>query len=324
MNKKIIYNENYREIEPFIQKVQANDSIVIAGHTSPDGDAVSATLALAMALRKMGKEVVVLLEEYLDNYKYVKGVDMIYKGDYLELRPDIFVSIDCGEIERLGEAKKVYEKSKIKVNIDHHESNNNFADINIVNKKASSTSEIIFEIVNHIGAIDFNIATAIYTGIVFDTCGFKHKSTSKRTHEIAGELIEVGVDSSMVHTNLLYTHSIENARILSKAIQNIEFVKDIAISTLTNYEIKEECMADCTDIEGISNYMLDIKGIDISVFLYEKDDESIKVSFRSNEKDVNKIASMFGGGGHILAAATTIKNMTLQEAKKAILEKITT
>ena len=312
----------YKDIEPFIKQIENSKNIAIAGHIAPDGDAIAASLSLAMTIQKMGKNPVILLENYVDTYNYLKGHHMVFKGDYDTLNIDLFISVDCGDIERLERAKPILEKATNTVNIDHHISNNNFGELNIVNPKASSTSEIIFEIVNHIGIIDLDIATAIYTGIVFDTCGFKHKSTGKRTHQIASELIEIGVDNSMVHTQLLYTHTLANSRLLAKTIQNIYIENDIAISTLTKNEILEECKASYEDLEGISGYLVDIKGINVGVFLYEKRDGSLKVSFRSKTIDVNKIASSFGGGGHILASGATITNMSLEQAKETILEKI--
>lgn len=313
---------SYENIEPFIQKIEHSQNIVIAGHTSPDGDAISAALALAMTLKKMDKKPIVLLEKTGDVFSYIKGYEEIYTQDYNSIKDvDLFISVDCGDIERLGEAKKVFEKAKYTVNIDHHVSNNNFGDLNIVNIKSSSTSEIIFEISNHIGAIDLDIATAIYTGIVFDSGGFKFNCTTKRTHQIAGELVKIGVDTHTIHSIILSLHTIENSRLLAKAIENIYIENDIAVSTLSKEEI-EKCNATSKDTGNIVQYLLDTKNINVAVFIYEKEDNILKVSFRSKTIDVNKIANTFGGGGHILASGATITNMKLEQAKEDILQKI--
>lgn len=310
----------YENIEFVIQEIQKNENIVLAGHIAPDGDAISASFALCLAIKKMGKTPILLLEKYSDTYSYLSGHQFVYKGDYESLLPDLFISLDCGGIDRLGEAGKVFEKAKKTINIDHHISNNSFADLNIVNFKASSTSEIVFEIINKMEDIDFEIATCIYTGMIFDTAAFKHNA-KKRTHQIAGELVQIGVDTDMVHTNLLYTHTLENAKLLSKAIQNISIDNGVCCSTLTKEEIIEDCKAKYNDLEGISGYLVDFKGVNISVFLYEKKDGSIKLSLRSKKADVNKIAAKFNGGGHILASGATL-NVSLEEAKKAVLEEI--
>ncbi len=315
-------NNIYENIEPFIQRLEHSQNIVISGHTSPDGDAISASLSLAMALEKIGKSPIVLLEECGDTFSYIKGYDKIYRDSYEKLdNIDLFICADCGDIDRLGDAKVVFNKAKYTVNIDHHISNDSFADLNIVNPKSSSTSEIIFEIVNHIGTLDIDIATAIYTGIVFDTGGFKYSSTTKRTHEIAGELIELGVNNHDIHSIVLSMHTLENSKLLAKAIENIYIEKDIIITTLSKDEI-EKCNATSKDTGAIVQYLLDTKGMNVSVFLYEKGENVLKASFRSKKIDVNKIASTFGGGGHMLASGATILNMSLEQAKEDILKKI--
>ena len=315
-----MYNP-YENIEPFIEKVKYSENIVIAGHISPDGDAISATLALAMILEKMGKKTIMLLEKTGDVFSYIKGFDRICTDCYENIKDvDLFISVDCGDIYRLGDVKDIFDKAKYTVNIDHHASNDSFADLNIVNIKSSSTSEIIFEIANYANILDIDIATAIYTGIVFDSGGFKFNCTTKRTHQIAGELVEMGVDTHTIHSIILSLHSLENSRLLAKAIDNIYVENDIIISTLSKDEI-EKCNATSSDTGNIVQYLLDTKNVNISVFIYEKEDV-LKVSFRSKTIDVNKIASTFGGGGHILASGATIKDMTIEEAKADILKKI--
>lgn len=311
----------YSQIKDVIEEIKKSEKIVLAGHISPDGDAVSANFALALAIEKLGKNPIVLLEKYADTYSYLKGHHFVFEE--CDFQPDLFISLDCGHISRLGKNEEVFKNAKKTINIDHHMDNNNFGDLNVVNKEASSTSEIVYEIISEMEdvEIDLDIATAIYTGIVFDTCGFKHSSTKKRTHQIAGELVEKGVDSSKVQTKLIYTHTLGNSRLLAKAIQNLQIYGDLAISCISKDEILNECNATYEDLEGISGYLLDIKGIQIAVFLYEKLDGAIKASFRANEFNVNQIAKKFNGGGHMLASGATL-NMPLNEAKNAILKEI--
>lgn len=315
-------NNIYENIKSFIELVEKSNNIVLVGHISPDGDAISSCFALCSALRKINKNPIVLLEDYGNSYEYIKNDDIIYRKDYNNIKDvDLFISLDCGDIERLGFTKEIFEKAKYTVNIDHHISNDNFAKLNIVNTKASSTSEIMFEIIKYMDKLDLDIATYIYTGIVFDTGGFKHNCTTNRTHQIAGELINLGVDSVKIHSNVLTLHSLESSKLLARSIQNIYIENDVIVSTLSNDEIVSlGCSHKNTG--SIVQYLLDTKGINVSVLIYEKEDSSIKVSFRSKSIDVNKIASYFGGGGHILAAGATLKDMTIQQAKEAILQKI--
>lgn len=310
----------YKDIDLFIKDIKKCENIVLAGHISPDGDAISSCLALGVSLEKLGKKPTILLESY-ERYSYLKGSHMIFKGDYDNMGADMFISLDCGDIKRLGQAEKVFLNAKKTVNIDHHITNDNFGDINIVNTDASSTCEIVYEIINRIGNIDKHIAEALYTGIVFDTSGFKHKSTKKRTYEVASKLAGLGIDNSFIHTELLYTHTFENARLLAKAIQNLQREGNTVITTLTKSEILNECSSGYIHLEGISGYMLDFKGIDVAVFLYEKENGDIKISFRSKDLDVNKIAQKYGGGGHILASGAMV-SMPLLKAKQIMLKEI--
>lgn len=307
----------------FYELIQNSNSIVIAGHISPDCDAISASFSLASFILKIfNKKSIVLLEEYPEKYSFLKGKEFLYnKQDYKDLSPDLFIAVDCGSIDRLGEAKSVFERSKKTVNIDHHISNDSFAQVNFVDPKSSSTSQIIFEILKDLDVLDDDIATTIYSGIVFDTCGFKHNSTSSRTHQIASELLNYNIDISMVHTKILNHNTLAKAKVLSKAIENIVVYKDFCYSILNRETIINECSADYSDVEGISSYLLDIEGINIAVFFYEYSNSRIKVSLRSKKIDVNKIASIFNGGGHKLASGAILKT-SLEEAVKLVTSEV--
>lgn len=317
-------------VKSFVEKISSfdADSLVLAGHTNPDGDAICSCFAFGIALEKLGKKPKILLEKFGDTYDHVKGHHLIYEGSYDELTPRVMISLDCADLERLGDAKAVFDRSAEKICIDHHISNTNFANINMVDKETSSTSQLVYEILlelskqENLDIIDKDIATTIYSGIIFDTAGFKHNCTTPRTHQIASELLKFGVDTSDIHARILYSRSLESARLLSKSIQNGELLNDVFITTLSKHEILEKCQASYDDLEGISAYFQDLKEANVSVFLYERLDGDIKISFRSKSIDVNQIANKFGGGGHILASGAKLKNISLEDAKDKILEEI--
>lgn len=314
----------YDEIPLFLEEVKKYDKIVMTGHTSPDGDAICSIFALANALKKWGKNCIIILEEYADTYDYIDGHKMVFKGskeEILKLDVKLFISADCGSLDRFDDLKDLYDKADKRVNIDHHISNNNFGDINIVNTKASSTCEIMFEIISQMGLLDKNIATALYTGIIFDTSGFKHNTTSERTHIIASELLSYGVDNSFIHTRLLYTHTFTNAKLLAKTILNASIKNGIVVGTLSKEDITSLGKDAYMQTEGISGYLLDIKDVDIAIFIYQKDNLSVKVSFRAKNFNVNIIAKSFGGGGHKLASGATF-NTSIEEAKRLVLDEI--
>ena len=215
------------------------ETICIAGHTNPDGDAVSSTLALALAVEQLGKKPYILLEDYSDEFDVLDGRKYIYSLSYDELAPDLFIASDCGDKERLGEAAKVFDRAKKTWNIDHHVSNTSFAQVNVVEPASSSACEVVYETVKDFIKLDKNIATALYTGILTDTGGFRHNSTHKRTHEIAGILVEAGVDTPFIHNKMLMEHTLVQAKVLAQAIENVSFEGSVCISYIDSIQLEK-------------------------------------------------------------------------------------
>lgn len=294
----------------------------VAGHTSPDGDAVSSVFAFAAVLAQKGIKPVVLLEEYADRFDFIDGAQYLYKGDYDSLCPEIFFALDCGDKERLGRAAQVFDRAAYTYNIDHHISNTLFADTNIVNAKASSASEVIYEIIRDNCDMTQEIATAVYSGIVFDTSGFKHNSTSPRTHEVAAELVALGVDTAFIHSKILYEHSISQLKVMGKALSNARFDMEHGIAwSALNFDELAECGAKNGDTDGVAEYLLNIRGINVSALLTERERGKTKISLRSKKYNVNKVAHAFGGGGHILAAGAS-HSAAPAETEKLLIDKI--
>lgn len=297
------------------------DSIALACHTNPDGDAIGSALGLALCLRLMGKKPFVLIEDYSEKFDFIKGREMIYKGDFDELKPELFISLDCGSSDRLGAAEAVLKRAKETLAIDHHISNTGFADNNIVYPNASSTCEIVYETIKNFCAVNKDIAEALYTGIITDTSGFKHNSTSPRTLEAAAQLIKFGIDFSAIQTRVLYSHSEKETAVFLKAVGRYKIDGKICVSYITKDEIINECGADYKDLDGIVEYLLNFNGIEASVFAYEKADGIKKISMRSKSTDVSRIAVKYNGGGHKLAAGASL-NMPMEEALDTIVKEI--
>jgi phosphoesterase RecJ-like protein len=297
-----------------LKDIENAELIAVAGHLNPDGDAVSSSFAFASFLEKLGKKAVVLLEGYDEKFNMLYGKKFVYSGDYAELNPDVFFALDCGSIDRLRDAQAVFERSKFTYNIDHHISNTNYADVNIVNGSASSTCEVVFELIHNLIDIDKETATAIYTGLLTDTGGFMHNCTSKRTHEIAGRLVELGVDTPNVHTKILCEHSISQAKLFGVAISKMQITEGKIASSLVTKADFALCGATQSDLDGICEFMLNTKGIDVAVLASERDNGYTKLSFRSKSVNVSEICVSLGGGGHKLAAGAGI----VSEPKAAV------
>ena len=302
-----------------MKNIEKADTVYITGHINPDGDCIGSTFAFALAMAGLGKKPVILIEDYSERYNVLKGNEYVFKGDYDSIKPDVMFSIDCADIERLGNAKAVFERARYTCNIDHHISNTNFADENIVNGKASSACEVVYEIIKDEVNIDRDIATALYTGILTDTGGFMHNCTSERTHQIAGILVSMGVDTPYIHTKFLMEHSFTEVKIFAKALEKMRIENNVAYTFVTKEEM-ESCGALPTDLDGIVSYLLNTEGVEVSLFASEREDDIVKLSFRSKKINVNEIASLFGGGGHILASGASAKGNIEDVVNKALNE----
>lgn len=287
--------------------IKESSLIAVAGHLSPDGDSVGACFAVAYALSKLGKKVVVLLEELESRYCVIPGSEFIHNGSAENLDPDVFIALDCGDKERLGKFGKIFDKARFTFCIDHHVSNLGFADYNHIEPDASSTCEIVYKLMIRYVEMDFNIASALYAGMVYDTGGFCHASTGSGTLEIASRLMEFKIPFSEIYNEIMKAHSVNEVCGLKTAIENIVINQDkrFAYSVVSLADIESAGITH-KDFEGIAEYLLNIRGIRLSFFACEKPGGFVRFSIRSKDIDVSKIAAKLGGGGHFNAAGASV------------------
>ncbi len=294
-------------------------NVVIAGHTNPDGDAIGASLALAMALKKIGKNPWVVLEEYSEKYNVIPGREFIYKGSLDQLKLDTFIAVDCGSEDRLGKAKLFLEKAETTVSIDHHMSNTSFADLNFVDTMASSTSEMVFRLINNVILIDVEIASALYAGMVYDTGGFRHNSTTIETLNTASRLLSLGIPFSRIYNELMHHHDMAEAKILGIALEHLELLEQGQVAyTYISQDDLDSVGATKQSIGNVCEYALNTENAKVSVLIYHKAEGVVKVSMRAKNIFVNKIAEMLGGGGHEFAAGADFSG-TIEQAKDKVM-----
>lgn len=299
-------------------------SVVITGHERPDGDCTGSCLATYNYIKDNFKDIDVdiYLESIPGIFRFLKNADKIDSEFLKEKTYDLAISQDCGDIERLGPAKKYFESAKMTINIDHHISNTEFGQLNYVFPKASSTSELIFELIGE-EAVTKEIAECIYLGIVHDTGIFQYSSTSRKTMEIAGFLMETGIDFTKIIDDTYYAKTYSQNQILGKALlESILLFDGQCIMTAVKYKDMKFYGVMPKHLEGIINQLRVTKDVEVAVLFYELKSHEYKVSMRSNgHVNVSKIAAHFGGGGHIKAAGCSL-NGTLREVQKSILGQI--
>jgi phosphoesterase RecJ-like protein len=290
------------------EAVENNKSILIAGHMHPDGDCIGACLALGQYIKSnyKDKDIDIYLENIPDVYDYLSGQELI-RTSLEDKAYDLFIALDCGDKMRLGEAVQLFDKASSTFNIDHHISNPAFAEMNVVALEASSTCEIIYELLNPV-FINKQIAEALYTGIIFDTGIFKHSSTTKRTLEIAGELIEYNFNFSSIIDRVFFEKTYGQNQLLGKALLNSQLALDdrCIYSFITQKDLEENLKAS-KDTDGIIDQLRVTQGVLMAFFLYEDAPNHYKMSLRANDKiNVCTVAQYFGGGGHTKASGCSV------------------
>jgi phosphoesterase RecJ-like protein len=292
-----------------IDIINNHQRFILAGHVGPDGDSIGSCMGFALALAKMGKEPIVVLDDFPEKFNIIPGGHFIWKENLNKLEAEVFFALDCADMERLGPAKPLFKKTRITICIDHHETNKGFALHNLIDVHASSTSEIIFNLISPLVEIDKDIASAIYAGMVTDTGGFRYSATGKNTLDNAARMLDLGIPFTEIYSELMNKQSFIAAKALGVAIENMQQAMDGRI--VYSYATREELAkvgAKPSDLDRTAEYLMNTRGAEVALFVYEKESPpEVKVSVRSLNLHIGLFAARWGGGGHQLAAGCTVK-----------------
>jgi phosphoesterase RecJ-like protein len=284
-------------------------SIGIAGHVRPDGDCAGSTLAVYNYICDHYPDAYVrlFLEPIPNIFKFLQRSEEIVSEYTDDTVFDLFITLDCGDTGRLGGAAKYFEGAAHTLCVDHHVSNQSFAEDNYIFPDASSTCELVFELMDR-EKITKEIAECLYTGMVHDTGVFQYSCTSAKTMNIAGQLMEMGIDYPKIVDETFYTKTFAQNRILGQALLNARLFLDgkVIVSVITKKEMEEFGVLP-KHLDGIVNQLRVTKDVTVAAFLYENEDSSFKGSLRVNgDFNVAEIAVGFGGGGHVKAAGFSV------------------
>lgn len=289
--------------------LQGINRVGMAGHIRPDGDCVGSCLGLYTYLkRNYDIEVDLYLEPIPDSFSFLKYSDEI-QHEYVEGRQyDLFIVLDSSDSERIGDFLPYFENAGKTLCIDHHISNNNYADDNIVYPSASSASEVVYTLLDE-EKVDYDVACALYLGIVHDSGVFKYSNTSSKTMNIAGKLMDKGIPFTSIIDDTFYAKTYVQNQILGRAImESVLFYDGKCIFSVVKRDEFDFYNITSQDLDGIVEQLRVTKGVECAIFLYETAELEYKVSLRSKELvDVSKVAAYFGGGGHIRAAGFNMK-----------------
>jgi len=317
-----------KAIDNVASAIKKFKSFLITSHVNPEGDALGSQLAMADLLRSLGKDFIIYnSDEIPPHYQFLPQANLIKNKINLRSKKiDAAIVMDCPNLKRVGRVKDAVNKAKYVINIDHHVSNENFGDINWVEKNVSSVGEMIYRLYKRINyKLTKEAALYLYISILTDTGSFNYSNTSSATHEIVSELLGYGLAPYDISKSIYENKTLGDIKLLGKALSNLEITEDgkVAYISVPQRYFKETKTTSFA-CENFVNYARSIKGVDVAVFFREDMVEKnlFHISFRATKRiDVNKIASHFGGGGHKSASGCTIKG-PLKEVKEKVLKRI--
>ena len=309
-------------LDEILKQIQKAEKIVILTHESPDGDAVGSSLAMKLILEKLEKNADVIIPEYSRLFNFLPSAEKIMIDSEIK-NYDLAISVDCATLKRMAK-KEYFENAKSTIVIDHHGSNTMYGDLNYVNPASPACCEVIAGMVKSYEIdITKDIGTCLMTGIITDTGGFRHVGITPETFEFTADLIRLGVDVPDIYKRTLNTKTRANFELTKKVMDRMEILEDGKVSfTYMDKKDEEEVGAEPGDHEGLVEIGRDIEGVEVSIFIRQKENEdAYKVSMRSGNKvNVSDICFLFGGGGHPRAAGALIQGNVEQVKEKLMKE----
>ncbi len=301
-------------MDQILRQLANSKKVLLASHSNPDGDAIGSLIAMGLALKAANKEISLYNESPIPAvYRFLPSVKHITKYIDKSALFDTAIILDCGDLQRIGEAVSIVSNISVIINIDHHITNTHFGSLQLIDTHASATAEIIYRLIKGMKIpIDKSIATCIYTGILTDTGSFRFANTNQAAFAICREMTESGVKPYDVARHVYGTYSLGRIKLLNLALDTIEISSNGKLSIMTiTQNMLEQTGTQPEDADGLINYARGIEDVKVAALIQEhkngnlnsKQIERFHVSLRSDGTvDVAAIAAAFGGGGHFSAA----------------------
>ena len=283
--------------------IRARRRFVVVSHARPDGDAIGSQVAMALALRALGKDVRMVAHDpapqQMQDFPAVADIQLV---DHLDDPGDAVIFMECGDVRRPGVSG--LDKGFV-INIDHHPGNTMYGAMNCIDLTAAACGEMVFDLIVALGVpVSVEMATHIYLAILTDTGGFHYSHISPRTFDICRRCVEAGLDPTAVSRAIYDNNNLGRVRIWGAVLNDMRLSPDGRVAALVmDRALAERCGATYDDTEGLINFPLTVKEIQAVVFFKESGPGDWRISMRSKGNvNVNAIAREFGGGGHTNAS----------------------
>ncbi len=309
-------------IDRILEAIRDSRTICVAGHIRPDGDCVGSQLGLTLALRNEGKKVVCWNEDATPQKYEFLDPNHILQRPKRGLKFDCVIATDAASFERLGSVARCITQRKTFINIDHHQSNTRYADVNWVSAPAPSTGELIFRLLKAAKwPITRPIADCLFTAVSTDTGSFQYPNTRPGTYHVAGELVRRGADLARICDEVYQSYPLSRARLLRHIYSHFRLTHEnqIAYFWLKKADFARSGAAS-SDSEGLIDHIRAIAPVVVACVFEELEPELTRISLRSKSEkvNVNDVAAQFGGGGHPAAAGARIAGRPLSVQRKVI------
>lgn len=323
-SRNTLYEQQLQAAYNFIHQ---HDDFLVVSHVQPDGDAASSTVAIGWLLHSLGKKFTMVNEGAIPaRLSFLWQVDQIqsYTSAPINRTFSTVICVDCADFSRVGKVQAIFAEQAHILNIDHHPTNDGYGAVNVIKSDAASTTQVLFDLFQ-LFHIDWSldVATALYTGLLTDTGGFRYANTTPRVMEIVSTLLSHGVNGHQLADHLLEKMTMPQMLLLSKALSRLTFSEDKRISWV--YITPEDMIVTGganEDLEGIVNYPRNIEGVEVGILFKQVNDNVVKVSLRSGDRvNVAAVAQSFGGGGHIRAAGCRVEG-ALDDVMSQVVEQV--
>ncbi len=307
--------------------IKSGKNILIVSHLNPDGDTLGSMCGLYSAIKDNFKKKadMLVISHVPAVYKFLPYINEVKSlEDYDKSREyNVVINVDVAAYDRMAGASVLFEKAEHKINIDHHKTNNGYAEFNFIDAEASSTGELLLSLMHEMNwKITPETAKCLYTAILTDTGSFRFDNTTSKSFAAVAELVKIGVKPAEIYKNVYENDSKGLVLFQANAVSNAVFENDNKIVYTIVYKKdieKFNAGDDCT--EGLTEKLRAISTTEVAFTVKEISSNMSKISMRSKNVDVAKICSTFGGGGHSLAAGCVIKS-SIKDSVKKILEEI--
>src|SRR5215469_3173877 len=309
-------------IDRIIDGIRNSRTLCVVGHIRPDGDCVGSQLGLAMALQNEGKKVCCWNEDPIpEKYEFLDP-DKLFQKPRRGMKFDCVVATDAASYERLGTVGSCVANHKLLINIDHHESNTRYGELNWVSAREPSTGELIFRLLKTAKwPITRPIADCLFTAVSTDTGSFQYSTTRPGTYHVAGELVSRGADLARICNEVYQSYPLSRARLLRHVYSHFRLThhNQIAYFWLRKADFARSG-ADSDDTEGLIDHIRAIAPVVVACVFEEIEPEMTRISLRSKSEkvNVNEVAAKFGGGGHPAAAGARVRGTPLAVQRKVI------